>query len=246
MLPAYASETQHSSGAAYAKISAPQTGTISINSKNRPLRDVLQEIRARCSAEVKLPQNLAGDIVLRSIQDSTWQAVVGHLLEDYNYSAVWGQGGRPAQLTVYGRNKNADESSVTVANTTGGAGDDLLVYETVANLPQKFHGMNPGSVIPVSIPAERMKNMAIGEKVSLALPCGQFTVVYDKQFQHGNGDSTWVGHIENSGEGYRVIITMGNEGSRGQVTTPDGTYSLYLEEGRTWLVDANASTNMAS
>ncbi len=86
-----------------------------------------------------------------------------------------------------------------------------------------------------------MKQMALGETVSLTLPSGQFAVVHDKQFTHENGDITWVGYLENAGMAYRVIITLGGEGSQGQVVTPDGMYNLDFEEGRNWLVDANVA-----
>ena len=212
---------------------------VSIDASNKPLCEVMREIHALSGAAVKLPENLAGDLISRSVRGDTWQAIVGHLLEGYNYTAVWGGNGRPLQLTVYSRNQNAEEIAVAPARTIAGA--DLLIYETSAPLPLKFHGLNPGSVSPVSLPVERMKEMAIGDKASLTLPCGQFEVVYDKRFQQENGNFTWVGYLESAGKAYRVIITLESEGNQGQVVTPNGVYNLDLEEGRTWLVDVGSS-----
>jgi hypothetical protein len=216
--------------------------TVSLDGRRKPLCEVLEEIHARSGADVKLPQNLAGDLISRSVQGGTWQAAVEEMLEGYNYSAVWGKDGQPLRLTVYGRNQYADdEPAVAAAPGLARAGEDLLVYDTPTfDLPQKYQGLNPGAVNPVSLPAERMRQMALGEKVSLTLPCGQFVVVHDKQFRHENGDITWVGYLEDAGASYRVIITLGAEGNQGQVVTPEGVYNLDTEQGRNWLVDANA------
>ena len=217
---------------------------ISMDIQNKTLCEVMREIKARSGAEVKLPQNLSADLISRSIHGDTWQAALGQLLEGYNYSAVWGKNGQPQQLSVYGRNQYAEEQ--TAANATSkpsaSAGDDLLVYGTSAfELPQRYQGLTPGAVSPVSLPTERMKAMGLGEKVNLTLPCGQFAVVHDKVFHHANGDLTWVGYLETAGQAYRVIITMGSQGNHGQVATPEGMYNLDVEEGHTWLVDANAT-----
>jgi hypothetical protein len=224
--------------------SSGRAGTVSMDARSKSLCEVMREIHARSGAEVKVPQNLADDLISRSVRGGSWQAAVGEMLEGYNYSAVWGKDGQPLQLTVYGRNQYADEPAVAAAPGTArtDTGEDLLVYDTPTfDLPQKYQGLNPGAVSPVSLPVERMRQMALGEKVSLTLPCGQFAVVHDKQFQHENGDITWVGYLENAGKAYRVIITLGSEGSQGQVVTPDGMYNLDVEQGRNWLVDANAA-----
>lgn len=216
-------------------------GAVSMDVAHKTLCQVMGEIKARSGAEIKLPANLAGDTVSRPVQGDNWQAALGHLLAGYNYSAVWGKGGQPLQLTVYGRNQNADEQAVATNAARAAAGEDLLIYETAAvELPQKYQSLNPGAVSQVSFPVGRMKQMALGEKVSLNLPCGQFSVVHDKRFQQDNGDVTWVGYLEDAGKAYRVIITMGAAGNYGQVITPGGMYNLDLEQGRTWLVDASA------
>ena len=250
---AHGIETQNSSDARPVQVSVASTtaqtpsilgGAVSIKALNRPLGDVMHEIQIRCSTEVKMPQNLASDVGLRSVSGDSWQYVVGNLLEGYNYSAIWGKNGLPLQIAVYSRNQNAEEpASVAARDTTPASpSEDLLIYETSSvDLPQKFQGLNPGSVSPVSLPVDRMKEMALGEKVSLTLPCGQFEVVYDKRFQHVNGDVTWVGYLETSGKAFRVIITLGSHGNQGQMMTPDGAYNLDVEEGRTWLVDASAT-----
>ena len=253
--PAYGIETLKSSDArpvqaeiasTTAQVSGNLGGAVSIKALNRPLGDVMHEIQILSGAEVKIPQDLASDVGLRSVSGDSWQVVVGNLLEGYNYSVVWGKNGLPLQIAVYSRNQNAEEpTTVSVAAqdaNLASPSEDLLIYETSSvNIPQKFHGYNPGSVSPVSLPVDRMKEMALGEKVSLTLPCGQFEVVYDKRFQHGNGDLTWVGYLETSGKAFRVIITLGSHGNQGQMMTPDGAYNLDVEEGRTWLVDASAT-----
>jgi hypothetical protein len=229
--------------------SGSRAETVSMDARSKSLCEVMREIHTRSGAEVKMPESLDGDLISRSVRSGTWQTAVGEMLEGYNYSAVWGKDGQPLQLTVYGRNQYADEPAIAAAPGVArtAAGEDLLVYDTPTfDLPQKYQGLNPGAVSPVSLPVERMRQMALGEKVSLTLPCGQFAVVHDKQFQHENGDITWVGYLENAGKAYRVIITLGSEGSQGQVMTPDGMYNLDVEQGRNWLVDANAAAESPS
>ncbi|MFZ4700943.1 MAG: hypothetical protein ACOYMG_12915 [Candidatus Methylumidiphilus sp.] len=238
---AYNSETQSPAGA----IPVPAKAAVSVTVSNKPLCDLMREIKTRSGAEVKLPPNLSADVVSRSAQGETWQSVMGHLLVGYNYSAVWGKNGQPLQLTVYGRNQYAEGPAVSSAPGIQRAvsSDDLLLYETSAYaLPQKYQGLNPGAVTPVSLPVERMREMPLGEKVSLTLPCGQFEVVHENRFQLENGDVTWVGYVEKAGKAFRVVITMGSQGNQGQVVTPEGAYNLDVEEGQTWLVDANASS----
>jgi len=249
MASAYNSETQGPAGAVPVSAKAESVGrvaAVSVTVSNRPLCDVMREIKTRSGAEVKLPQNLSGDVISRSVQGNSWQSIMGRLLEGYNYSAVWGKNGQPLQLTVYGRNQYAEVPAVSSApgfqRTV--SSDDLLLYDTSAYaLPQKYQGFNPSAVTPVSLPVERMREMPLGEKVSLTLPCGQFEVVHDNRFQHENGDITWVGYVEKGGKAFRVIITMGSQGNHGQVVTPEGAYNLDVEEGQTWLVDANASAD---
>lgn len=219
---------------------------VNMDIKGKPLYVVMREVHALSGAEIKVPQNLAGDLISRSVREDTWQTALARLLLGYNYMVAWGNNGLPHQVIVSSRNQNADEL-MTVQTVRTSSSEDLLIYEpTPFSLPDKYQGFNPSSLSSVSIPVERMKQMAIGEKVSLSLPAGQFEVVYDKQFQHENGDVTWAGYMETAGKDYRVIITMGSNGNLGQVVTPQGMYNLDTQEGHTWLVAVDTGSLQSS
>lgn len=218
---------------------------ISIDARHRSLRGVLQEIHVRSGAEVKVSPNLAGDVITRSVQEANWQDALRHLLLGYNYSVVWGKDGGPQQVFIYSRNQYAEDFESGETSKDAEAREkyveNLFTYESApSELPQKYRQLKPGSVTPISLPAERMKQMGLGEKVDLNLPIGDYKVVHDNQFKHENGDITWVGYLEEAGKSYRVIITLGKEGTQGQVATPDGNYNLDFESGRSWLVESKA------
>ena len=214
---------------------------VTLNITGKPLYGVMREVHALSGAEIKVPPNLADDIITRSVREETWQSALNQLLLGYDYVVAWGNDSVPSKLIVCCRNQNADEL-MAVQAVRASTSEDLLIYEPGAfSLPEKYKGLNPRSISSVSIPVERMKQMKIGERVSLSLPSGQFEVIHDKQFQHETGDVTWVGYLETPGEDYRVIITMAGDSNLGQVVTPEGSYNLDTQEGHTWLVDASAA-----
>jgi ribosomal protein L21E len=179
----------------------------------------------------------ADDVISCSVRNKTWQDALKQMLLGYNYSAVWGKNGQPVKVTIYSRNQYSDERTVATTTAHIAVTEDMLIYESTSLvLPNKYEGLNPSSVMPVSLPVEMMKEMALGEKVSLNLPSGQYEVVHDNKFRNKQGDVTWIGYLENAGKAYRVIITMGNEGNIGRISTPDGTYNLDIEDGRNWLL----------
>ena len=219
-----------------------QTASISIEVAHKTLCEVMRQIRTRSGADVKVSKSTADDLISRSVRGNTWQAAVERLLEGYNYSAVWGDDGQPLQLTVYGRNHYADDTPTV---TQAPPNPDLLVYAASAfGLPQRYQGMNPGSVNEVSLPVEQMKQMKPGDKFNLTLPCGQFSVVYEDGQQQEDGKFSWLGYLESVGKTYRVIIHTGTEGIQGQLLTPSGLYNLDMEDGRTWLIEADNSLDL--
>lgn len=231
--------------AAVVALSGAHAETVSIDVSKQALDTVLQQLHARSGAEFKVAQAVAGDLISRSVYEDGWRDAVENLLAGYNYETVWAADGQLRQVIVSGR--NGSDTPLAESRASGSAaGGEALLYEAVpAFLPAKYQRLNPGSVMPVSLPLAWMKSMGMGEKISLNLPSGQFDVVHDNLFQHDNGDVTWVGYLESAGTAYRMIVTMGGEGIVGQVVTPDGVYNLESEGGRTWLLDVNAAGLLA-
>ncbi len=112
-----------------------------------------------------------------------------------------------------------------------------------AALSQLLEGYNYSAVWgkngqPLQLSVYARNQYADEPVAATATPAGNDLLVYDGNDQQENGNFTWVGYLENAGKAYRVIISMGSEGNHGQVVTPNGVYSLDVEEGRIWLVDA--------
>ncbi|QSA98559.1 hypothetical protein [Methylococcus sp. EFPC2] len=192
------------------------------------------------NVEFDLAPSLAHDPIVNNITKVSWEGRLDKLLSGYNYGMVLNADGSVSRVIVSGRNGSAEEDLAPAAKFS--SYDDLLVYQGVpASIPKKYREAAAGSVSEVSLPVDRLQQMKLGEKIALNLPVGAYTLVHDNRFEHENGDVTWVGYLEGAGKGYRVIITSGNEGSLGQIVTPEGVYNIDLEEGRNWLVDLGAA-----
>lgn len=215
-----------------ALLQASGATAIELNIGNQPLGEVLKSVTQQSGAEFVLADGLASDRISANVSEPVWNDAIRSLLSRYNYEAIVSPDGTLMRVLVSGRNGNAP---------TPAAGDILQYQPAPAHLPEKFSGMTPGSVVPVEIPREQLLAMANGERVGLTLPSGHYEVIHDNRFEHENGDVTWIGYLDGVGKAYRVILTVGGEGSLGQVVTPDGLFNLEVVDGRTWLVDINAS-----
>lgn len=202
-----------------------------------PLSVLLGDIRSRIGADFILAPELAQDMISGTMLNQASPDDIKRLLEGYNYEVVHGQDGRISQVFISGRNGDGRQT-----RSDAGFASELLRYEAApVPLPMKYMTLNDGAVAAVTIPVTRLNGMEKGEKIAMHLPTGDYLVVHDNTFTHENGDTTWVGYVEDAGTGYRVIITTGHEGSLGQIVTPEGTFKLDLEDGRNWLVDVGNS-----
>jgi len=208
-------------------------------SADKSLIQVLGEVKERTGAEFQLAPELARALVSDQAVKLASAGGLETVLAGYNYALVHAVDGRVRQILVSGyagRGRSPD--------SLGQESPDAPVFAydpSPASLPVKFLRHNSGSVAAIKIDAARLAAMQKGERLTMSLPSGDYAVVYDNLFHHENGDFTWVGYVDGAGRGYRVIITSGSEGSLGQIVTPDGTYSVDLEDGRNWLVDISGS-----
>jgi hypothetical protein len=213
---------------------------VELDVKSRYLGDVLRDVSHSSGTEIVVADSLANDRISSTVSERDWNDAIRSLLVGYNYEAQWNANGMMHRIIVSGRNGNGvgpddDGKSAVYAG-------DMLTYQASPTLfPEKFHGLNDGSVIPVNLDMPTLLSMKLGDRIGLSLPGGHYQVVHDNRFEHENGDVTWVGYLENEGQGYRVILTRGTDGTLGQVVTPDGVYNFDLQDGQTWLVDLNAS-----
>jgi hypothetical protein len=210
------------------------------------LGEVVRQIAARTGVTFVVSPCLAEDRFSRAIPAELTKTSTAELLEGYNYWGIEGGDGRLVKVVVSGR----IDMSATQCGTAGvGAPSQSLVhgsamlfrYEPMpTKLPDRYRQMPPGSVSPISLPIEELNGMELGEHLTMSLPDGQYEIVLENRFDHDNGDVTWVGSLDGLESNDRVIVTGGAAGSVGQVVTPEATYSIELEAGRSWLVDTAA------
>ncbi|MBS1211583.1 MAG: hypothetical protein H6R26_199 [Proteobacteria bacterium] len=215
--------------------------SVAARGDEQSLAGLLGEYRARSGVDILLAPTLGGDLIARRAGDPLWPGGVDKLLAGYNYEVVQGTDGHISRIIVSGRSHDAapPEQQRSAVDATMG---ELLNYKPKPPaIPDKYAAFVTGSVSAVSLPTDRLTAMKPGERLVLSLPVGQYEVEHDNLFRHENGDVTWVGFLAGAGKGYRVIVTIGREGSLGQIVTPDGLYNIDLEEGQNWLVDVTNS-----
>lgn len=206
--------------------------------KDRPIGDVLKDIAARSGIAFRLATNLSQDKITETLRGQSWPEATAMLLEDYNYAVELGNGGVWEKVTIAGKNGDGKERKQPSQN------EAFLHYVRGESqgLPARYRLFKRGSVFPVNLPLAALKAMKKGKTITLDLPpAGQYSLVHDNRFSHENGEITWVGYLENEGQAYRAMITMGKSGPMGHLITPDGTYQIETEDGQTYMVDVNAS-----
>lgn len=209
--------------------------------------DAVHQVAARAGVTITVSPCLANDPFSRPIPATLTKASIAELLEGYNYWVIEGSEGRIVKVVVSGR---ADAPSARCENAAVGSdsaersqspthGDAMLFrYDPVpAELPERYKQLPSGSISPISLPIDELNRMELGERLAMTLPDGQYGVVLENRFEHDNGDVTWVGYLDGLDSSDRAIVTGGAAGCVGQVVTPEATYSIEFEAGRSWLVD---------
>lgn len=104
-------------------------------------------------------------------------------------------------------------------------------------------GKSPAKVAyPVSFNTVSMADLKAGDEVALDVAGkGTYPVIYDTTQANDSGSTTWIGHLKDYGDDFRVLITTGPEGSVGNILTPSGELELTTVAGHQWLIDRAAS-----
>lgn len=91
---------------------------------------------------------------------------------------------------------------------------------------------------PVQLDLVAMSQLEPGADMQLSIPeHGDYRVTYEHTAAGDADTSTWVGHLKDYGQDFRVIVTSGPQGSVGTILTPSGEILLVNSGGRQWLVD---------
>ncbi|MGZ5599416.1 MAG: reprolysin-like metallopeptidase [Methylobacter sp.] len=201
--------------------------------RGKSLADALQQVAQRSGITFKINTDLGKDIVSQSLAADSWAAAVKSLLADYNYTTIQDKG-LIKTVIISGRNNDAPDIAKTI---TASADDIIVIAPKLKTLPEKYRDFPAGSVTAVDLPVNTMMNVKDGSTIALDLPMGQFNVAHDHTVNEDDGSKTWVGHLSDEGEGYRVFLSQGASGAMGIVTTPDGTYNIESDNSGIYLVD---------
>lgn len=198
--------------------------------RGQSLTDTLAQIAERSGITFKIDTDLGNDVVNRSIAAENWTIAVKSLLANYNFTIIQDKD-TVKTVIVSGRNNDG------VATSVADAGNLVVIEPKLRPLPEKYKNLPAGSVTPVVLPVKTMMDVKDGATIALDLPMGQFNIAHDHTENGDDGSKTWVGHLSDEGEGYRVFLSEGPGGTMGMVTTPDGTYNIESDETGIYLVD---------
>ncbi|MGZ5009260.1 MAG: reprolysin-like metallopeptidase, partial [Methylobacter sp.] len=196
----------------------------------KPLAEALSQVARRSGITFKINTDLGKDVVSQSLAADNWESAVRSLLADYNYTTIQDKG-LIKTVIISGRNNDAPDMAETIT------ADITVITPGLKTLPEKYKDFPAGSVTPVELPVNTMMKVKDGSTIALDLPMGQFNVAHDRTVNEADGSKTWVGHLSDEGEGYRVFLSQGASGAMGIVTTPDGTYNIESDGTGTYLVD---------
>lgn len=219
---------------------APAVSAVQSGADSRPtLAAALEDIAAPAGIRFRIDPALARDRVTPPPTAATaWPEVVRELLRGYNWAGTWDGKGRLTAVSVSGRNGDG------TAPPAGTAAPDhaLFRYKPAGEkLPARYLGYGADAVHAIAVPAERLRGMKKGARVTVSLPDGRYQLVHDNLWKHPNGDLTWVGYVDGAAGLYRATLTLGEDGVEGQIRTPGGLYQLESEDGGDWLVDVAAA-----
>ena len=204
----------------------------------KTLAELLAEVEKTLGVHFNLAAGLGTDRVKGSGATVTSEQSLARLLKGYNWAGIHDAQGHLTLVSVTGRNGNGQ------ANAAQQTLPALFSYrKTSAKLPKRYQGYAPGSVFPIDIPVKQLREMALGERLSLSLPNGEHELVHDNVWDHSNGDKTWVGKADDAESSlYRTQITLGDGTMvEGQIRTPEGFYWLESDDSGQWLIDVEAA-----
>ena len=202
------------------------------------LAETLAQVAQRSGISFKIGTDLSQDVVQQSIAANNWNAAVRSLLTGYNYSAIT-EGDQIKTVIIIGRTNAAAENPVENHKGASRVDDVIVIEAQMKPLPPKYKDFPAGSVTAIGLPVDRMMKVDDESSITLDLPMGQFNVTHDHTVAELDGSKTWIGYLQNEGEGYRVYLSKGAAGTMGMITTPDGTYNIESSNQGIYLIDTS-------
>jgi len=121
----------------------------------------------------------------------------------------------------------------------------LLSLETRQPSADKQNQRKPNDNLityPVEFNAAGLANLKPGEDTQISLPgTGDFVVTHDQTQSGDLGGSTFVGHLKDYGDDFRVLVTYTPTGAQGSILTPYGEFQLQTLGANQWILDVSRS-----
>lgn len=205
--------------------------------KDKTLLETAKLIATRSGMIFEIAAELENDLVTQKLAADNWQEALSQLLQGYNYTTT-SNNHTIQKVLITGRHGNAPETPKLTINTA-----DRVIVEPnlIDKLPPKYKNFAQGSVLNVTLPLDQLREIAVGDRLTFELPIGQFQVNHDNFIEHEDGSATWIGYLNDEGQGYRIYLSQGESGVIGNIYTPDGAYNIETVDGKTYLVDLEKS-----
>jgi len=211
-----------------------ETQTIVIKYTNKPFVEIAAAIEKQSNIKIQIVPFLKNHLITADIQARSWEIAIAQLLKNYNRAGFIDKNGRTSRIIVTGINGNGSDTINSPESLFNYSDNNLL-----QKIPDHLKKLPNGSVIRINFNKSMLKNMALGEVLSLSLPAGQFNIIHDNLVLDKEGGFTWVGYLEDAFPKSRVILSFDNKNSFGRIQTPDGVFRVETSGGVDWLVDVD-------
>lgn len=209
---------------------------IAIKFTKKTFTDVAATIEQQSKIQIQIAPVLKNHLLTANIKAENWLTAIPKLLKGYNWVGIMKDNGQLGRVLVTGINNNGTD----VPNLQ----KQLFNYvdkSILKSIPEHLEKLADGSVTRIKFNKTMLKNMTLGDVLSLSLPAGQFNVIYDNIMLDENGDFTWVGYLEGVMPKNRVILSFDKKSSFGRILTPEGVFRVESSEGLDWLVDVGSA-----
>ncbi len=203
------------------------------------LKDTLAQVSQRSGIVFKINTAIGNDDVHQSLAADSWSSAVKSLLSDYNYTLIT-EGAVVKTVIITGRaGSGSDPSHIVSSIEPAEYNAPVIIAPKIVSLPKQYNNFPLGSVMAVNLPVKEIMALGNGKTAKFDSPLGQFNVTQDNAVQEADGSKTWVGHLADEGQGYRILVSEGPAGVMGHVTTPEGTFNLESVNGQVFMVDTS-------
>ena len=141
------------------------TQPVIIKFTNKPFVEVATAIEQQSHIKILIVPFLKNKLITADIQASSWKNAIVQLLKNYNRAGFIDKNGQISRIIVTGINSNGSDS-ITPPPVPFSYSESNLLQQR----PGHLKNLPDGSVIRINFNKSMLKNMVLGEVLSLAYP----------------------------------------------------------------------------